>query len=131
MNLSTPIARTPLHQWHAAHGGRFADRDGWQTVGGYTTADKEIEAVRDSLGVVDISATSKLGLRGSGVAAAVEALIPGRGSLKPCALAPIPGTRTLACRLTVDHLLLLETPVSDAAQKRLQLDTLLRSVANL
>jgi glycine cleavage system aminomethyltransferase T len=51
----TPVARTPLHAWHAAHSARFVERDGWQVVAAYTTPEREAEAARAGLGVVDIS----------------------------------------------------------------------------
>ncbi len=53
-----PVARTPLHFWHAAHGARFIDRDGWQAVAGYTSLEREVEAARNGLAVADISAFS-------------------------------------------------------------------------
>ena len=54
-DLPTPVARTPLHSWHAAHGARFVERDGWQVVAAYTTPEREVEAARAGLGVADIS----------------------------------------------------------------------------
>jgi glycine cleavage system aminomethyltransferase T len=52
----TPVARTPLHPWHAAHGARFIERDGWQVVAGFADARHEAEAARAGLGLADISA---------------------------------------------------------------------------
>jgi heterotetrameric sarcosine oxidase gamma subunit len=90
-----PVARTPLHHWHAAHGARFTDRDGWQVVAAYGGAEREAEAPRAGLALADVSAFAKVSLRGPGVSALVERLAP--------ALA---GT-ALACRLTQDHVLVL------------------------
>lgn len=95
----TPVARTPLHDWHHAHGARFVERDGWQVVAAYSGADPEAAAARAGLGLADVSAFAKVSLRGRGVRAAVPSLAPGRVGL--------PGESVLACRLTDDHLLLL------------------------
>jgi glycine cleavage system aminomethyltransferase T len=45
-----------LHHWHAAHGARFIERDGWQVVAGFGDARHEAEAARAGLGLADISA---------------------------------------------------------------------------
>src|SRR4051794_227460 len=50
-----PVARTPLHHWHAARGARFVQRDGWEVVAAYTTPEREAEVARAELGVADIS----------------------------------------------------------------------------
>jgi hypothetical protein len=50
-----PVARTPLYHWHAAHGARFVDRDGWQVVAAYTRAEDEAKAARAGLGLADIT----------------------------------------------------------------------------
>jgi heterotetrameric sarcosine oxidase gamma subunit len=52
----TPVARTPLHHWHAAHGARFIDRGGWQVVAAFADARREADAARAGLGLADISA---------------------------------------------------------------------------
>jgi heterotetrameric sarcosine oxidase gamma subunit len=54
----TPVARTPLHHWHAAHGARFIARDGWQVVVAFSDAQREADAARAGLGLADISASA-------------------------------------------------------------------------
>jgi heterotetrameric sarcosine oxidase gamma subunit len=51
-----PVARTPLHHWHAAHGARFVDRGGWLVVATFAEAKRDVDAVRAGLGLADISA---------------------------------------------------------------------------
>src|SRR6516165_3812712 len=104
------VARTPLHHWHAAHGARFTDRDGWQVVASYTEARREADAARTSLGLADISASAKVSLRGVGVPSLVEALLPDGAARRPGGVAALPGEPALACRLTDDHLLFLASP---------------------
>jgi glycine cleavage system aminomethyltransferase T len=93
----SPLARTPLHAWHAAHGARLVERSGWHVVSAYSTPEREAEAARAGLGLADVSASTKLSLRGP-VSTAL--------ALRGVALLPGP---VLACRLTEDHLLLLGT----------------------
>lgn len=59
----TPVARTPLHHWHAAHGAHFIDVDGWQVVAAYSSAEPEAAAARAGLGLADISAGAGTGPR--------------------------------------------------------------------
>jgi sarcosine oxidase subunit alpha len=107
-----PVARTPLHHWHQAHGARFVDRDGWQVVAAYSSAEPEAAAARAGLGLADVSAFAKISLRGPGVRAAFPTLAPGRVAL--------PGESVLACRLTDDHVLLLApAPVVPPTMQRL------------
>lgn len=116
MVTAPPLARTPLDQWHAAHGGRFAARRGWQVAAGYATVEKECAAVRDGLGLADISATSKVSLRGAVSAAALQSLWPHTSELKPRQATTIPETGIVVCRLTADQLLLLGSPFTDSPQ---------------
>ena len=103
----TPVARTPLHHWHHAHGARFIERDGWQVVAAYRGAEPEAAAAQAGLGLADVSSFAKVSLRGPGVRAAVPSLAPGSVGF--------PGESVLACRLTDDHLLLLASAPDRAA----------------
>jgi sarcosine oxidase subunit alpha len=117
---AAPTARTPLHSWHAAHGARFADRDGWQVPVAYTGADEEAAAARTGIALADISAFAKISLLGPGVGAAAHHLLGAGRATQPCTAAPLhAGGPGLACRLTDDHLLLLPSattanPLRDA-----------------
>ncbi|HXG10749.1 MAG TPA: hypothetical protein VNK04_13410 [Gemmataceae bacterium] len=101
-------ALTPLYHWHAAHGARFIERDGWQLPAAYTDAESEAAAARAGVGLADISAFAKLSLLGRGVSAVVQALLGDGPALKPRGVAAFrAGDPVLACRLTEDYLLLL------------------------
>jgi sarcosine oxidase subunit alpha len=105
-----PVARTPLHHWHASHGARFTNREGWQVVTAYGEAEREAAAARAGLGLADISASAKVSLRGAGVPPLVQSLLPDSAAQRPGGVASLPGKSALACRLTEEHLLLLATP---------------------
>jgi sarcosine oxidase subunit alpha len=120
LNARSPVARTPLHHWHAAHGARFADRDGWQVVAAYADAEREAEAARAGLGLADVSAFAKISLRGPGVATLSQALVGDSVPRSRRRVAAVSGGSALACRLTDDHLLLLAaTPTTAVWEQRL------------
>jgi glycine cleavage system aminomethyltransferase T len=98
-----PVARTPLDEWHAAHGAQFTEQGGWRVVAHYADPASEAEAARAGLGVVDASAFAKTSLRGPGV----PSLALGGAAPSPRGAVPLPSGLGLACRLTDDHLLLL------------------------
>lgn len=113
--VSAPPARTPLYHWHAAHGARLVDRDGWQVPAVYTDVERETAAARAGLGVADVSAFDKTLLLGPGVAEVVPHLVgPGHADRPSTAAALRAGGPGLACRLTADSLLLLAS-TTDAA----------------
>src|SRR5262245_15925452 len=49
------LLHTPLHDWHAAHGGRLVDFAGWEMPIQYTTIIDEHTAVRTAAGMFDVS----------------------------------------------------------------------------
>jgi glycine cleavage system aminomethyltransferase T len=105
---TAPLSRTPLHHWHAAHGARFVERDGWQVPAAYAGAEQEAAAAGTGLALVDVSAFAKLSLLGAGVAEAARHFVGANHAARPCTAAPLQhGRPGLACRLTADHLLLL------------------------
>src|SRR5262249_18123709 len=114
-NVRSPVARTPLHHWHAAHGARFADRDGWQVVAAYSGAEREAEAARAGLGLADVSAFAKVSLRGPGVPALVRSLVADGAARHRGGGAAVAGGVALACRLREAHLLLLSAGVTATA----------------
>jgi sarcosine oxidase subunit alpha len=106
-SVAVPVARTPLHAWHQAHGARFREEDGWLVVSAYSGAESEAASARAGLGMADISACAKFAWLRPGVSALARSLLADGADL-PCGkVAAIPGESGLACRLTDDHLLLL------------------------
>jgi aminomethyltransferase len=59
MSIDAPL-KTPLHAWHSAHGGRIVEFGGWLMPVQYTTIVDEHRAVRDRVGLFDISHMGRL-----------------------------------------------------------------------
>ncbi len=55
----TPL-RTPLYDWHVAHGGRMVEFGGWEMPVQYTSIVEEHHAVRHAAGLFDISHMGRL-----------------------------------------------------------------------
>src|SRR5262249_18472538 len=111
MAMSTiALARTPLHHWHAAHGARFGESDGWQIVEDYSSREREVKAARDGTVLAAVSAHAKITLRGDGVGGMVSAWLGRDRAPKPLGVTAVDGG--LACRLRADHLLLLASSTS-------------------
>src|SRR6516165_8524103 len=56
--------RTPLYDWHVAHGGRMVEFAGWDMPIQYTTIIDEHTAVRTAAGLFDISHMGRLSFGG-------------------------------------------------------------------
>jgi aminomethyltransferase len=69
------LARTPLFDWHAAHGGRLVDFAGWEMPVQYTSIVPEHKAVRTAAGLFDIAHMGRLFFRGPQAAQALESLL--------------------------------------------------------
>ena len=78
------LARTPLHDWHVAHGGRMVDFAGWSMPVQYTSIADEHNATRSSVGVFDISHMGRLKFCGPNVAQFLDSVVTRRVvDLKP------------------------------------------------
>jgi aminomethyltransferase len=75
----TDLLRSPLHDRHAALGAKLADFGGWEMPIEYTASGggvlKEHAAVREAVGVFDVSHLGKASVRGPGAAAFVNATL--------------------------------------------------------
>lgn len=56
--------QTPLHAWHAAHGGRMVEFGGWSMPVQYTSIVEEHRAVRTRAGLFDISHMGRINFEG-------------------------------------------------------------------
>ena len=67
--MSSPdsLLLTPLHQWHQSHGGRLVEFGGWSMPVQYTSIVEEHLAVRQRVGLFDISHMGRLTFDGAGV----------------------------------------------------------------
>jgi aminomethyltransferase len=64
MTMTTDLLRTPLHDWHVAHGGRMVDFAGWSMPVQYASIIEEHNATRNAVGVFDISHMGRLDFGG-------------------------------------------------------------------
>jgi aminomethyltransferase len=63
-----PLRQSPLHDRHEALGAKMAEFGGWQMPLEYVGVIKEHNAVRDAVGVFDVSHLGKVVVRGAGAA---------------------------------------------------------------
>jgi glycine cleavage system aminomethyltransferase T len=104
--MPTALLRSPLHTWQQAHGARFADSDGWQTVTGFMDVEKETTAAKSGLALADLSSFAKFEVRGPGVAEWVQHLGGDGAARRPLGVSLV-GNCVLACRTAMDHVILL------------------------
>ncbi len=67
-----PALRTPLYDWHRAHGGRMVEFGGWELPVQYSGLVAEHLAVRRSAGLFDISHMGRLSLGGPDALALIQ-----------------------------------------------------------
>src|SRR4051812_43862961 len=84
MTMTTELLRTPLHDWHVAHGGRMVDFAGWSMPVQYTSIAEEHNATRDAVGVFDISHMGRLQFFGANLPQFLDSVVTRRViDLKP------------------------------------------------
>lgn len=76
MDAST--LKTPLYDWHVAHGGRMVDFAGWAMPVQYTSIIEEHLAIRSAVGIVDVSHMGRLRFEGPGAAVFLAELLTRR-----------------------------------------------------
>src|SRR5688572_17910048 len=76
--MTTTLARTPLHDWHAAHGGRMVEFGGWSMPVQYTSIVAEHLATRSAVGLFDISHMGRLRFDGPEAARFLDGLVTRR-----------------------------------------------------
>jgi aminomethyltransferase len=60
------LLKTPLYEWHVAHGGRMVEFGGWAMPVQYTSIIEEHLAIRAGCGIADISHMGRLRFEGPG-----------------------------------------------------------------
>lgn len=78
MTTSSPLARTPLYDWHVAHGGRMVDFAGWSMPVQYGSIVDEHQATRKAVGMFDVSHMGRLEFFGSAAAAFLDHVVTRR-----------------------------------------------------
>ncbi|MCC7360692.1 MAG: (2Fe-2S)-binding protein [Anaerolineales bacterium] len=69
-----PVQVSPLHAWHTAHQARLTVAGAWLRPERYGDPLLEVRAVRQSVGLIDVSTLGKLRLTGPGVPALLDRL---------------------------------------------------------
>jgi len=78
MTMTAELTKTPLYDWHVAHGGRMVDFAGWSMPVQYTSIAAEHEATRSAVGVFDISHMGRLQFFGPAAAEFLDAIVTRR-----------------------------------------------------
>jgi aminomethyltransferase len=78
MTTMTELLRTPLHDWHVAHGGRMVDFAGWSMPVQYTSIAEEHAATRNAVGIFDISHMGRLHFFGPQIAQFLDSVVTRR-----------------------------------------------------
>jgi aminomethyltransferase len=76
--MNSPLAKTPLHDWHAAHGGKLVDFAGWSMPVHYGSIVAEHQATRKAAGLFDVSHMGRLKFAGPGGGDFLEGLLTRR-----------------------------------------------------
>lgn len=106
-----PIRTSAMYRAQQALGARFKEDAGWRVADVYTSTDDEAARARTGVGLSDVSAWGKLGVRGEAIEPLVVKLT-GRAApaVGLASWAPVNGARALLCRRAADELLLLTAP---------------------
>jgi aminomethyltransferase len=73
--VSNPLRQTPLHATHVALGARMVPFAGWEMPVQYTGVTQEHNAVRNAVGLFDVSHMGELHFEGAGAGALVDSLV--------------------------------------------------------
>lgn len=76
--MNPPLAKTPLHDWHAAQGGKLVDFAGWSMPVHYGSIVAEHQATRRAAGLFDASHMGRLKFAGPGGGNFLEGLLTRR-----------------------------------------------------
>ena len=73
--MTGSLRKTPLFEWHSAHGGRMVDFAGWSMPVQYGSIVEEHQATRNATGLFDVSHMGRLRLDGRGAEALLDRLL--------------------------------------------------------
>jgi aminomethyltransferase len=80
MTMTVTLDRTPLYDWHVAHGGRMVDFAGWEMPVQYSSITAEHQATRTAVGLFDISHMGRLRFFGPDAVRFLDALVTRRAT---------------------------------------------------
>lgn len=76
--MTSMLAQTPLHDWHAAHGGRMVDFAGWSMPVQYSSIVAEHRATREAVGLFDVSHMGRILFPDPGAGSLLDSLVTRR-----------------------------------------------------
>ena len=76
--MDPTLLRTPLFDWHVAHGARMVDFAGWAMPVQYTSIIEEHTVTRNAVAITDISHMGRLRFEGPGAAVFLAELLTRR-----------------------------------------------------
>ncbi len=76
--MTSTLAQTPLHDWHASHGGRMVDFAGWSMPVQYSSIVDEHQATRTAVGLFDVSHMGRIAFSGPQAEAFLERIVTRR-----------------------------------------------------
>ena len=76
------LKRTKLYDFHAQHGARFVDFAGWEMPVQYTSILEEHRAVRERLGLFDVSHMGEISIEGPEAGVFLDYLVTNNVSVK-------------------------------------------------
>jgi len=91
--MSGDLLKTPLHAWHAAHGGGLVDFAGWSMPVQYSSIVEEHQACRTAAALFDVSHMGRLFFEGPGAEAFLDRIL----TRKVAGLAPGKIRYSLVC----------------------------------
>ena len=113
---ATPLLETPLHAWHAAHGGRLVDFAGWSMPVQYTSIIAEHNATRNAVGLFDVSHMGRIFFSGPGALEFLDSVVTRR--VKDLAPGQIRyGLLTNDAGMCLDDVLVYSVPAAPADVK--------------
>ncbi len=81
---AAPVRRTPMHHRHGALGARLMNLGEWKRPEVYSSVEEECRAVREGVGLIDVSTLGKLEVVGKDAVALLEKVYTGRfADLRP------------------------------------------------
>ena len=78
MSNTSDLTKTPLHGWHEANGGRLVEFSGWSMPVQYTSIVEEHNAVRNAVGLFDVSHMGRVLVDGPDATAFLESILTRR-----------------------------------------------------
>lgn len=77
-SVEDPVRKSPMHEQHALLGATWTDLGQWKRARDYGSPAAEVKAVREAVGIIDVSSLGKMELRGCDAGRLLDFLYTGR-----------------------------------------------------